>query len=85
MQSLLLRKQMIERFREVIKNGKPSERRADPGCTSHRTHGTHFQRIPRSHCSHCSIKHPNPYKPMHVRLQQFLKRDLLPWMSAQQP
>ena len=28
-----------------------------------------------------AIKHPNPYKPMHVRLQQFLERDLLPWIS----
>ena len=28
-----------------------------------------------------SVRHPNPYKPLHVRVQQFLERDLLPWTS----
>jgi len=28
-----------------------------------------------------AIRHPNPYKPLHVRIAHFLERDLLPWIS----
>jgi hypothetical protein len=31
-----------------------------------------------------AVKHPFPYRPLHVRLQHFLERDLLPWIQITQ-